>query len=170
MDTALYYTFSTISQTLAGAIAFLGAFVLYRLQIQKENLKNIGRLVVQSVSSADSSNRLKNFLETEQYERFVKCCEGELPGDTKNNLLGENFVKFKYEKELKSRLIPKLKIALLFTIGVIVYSVLVLILTPFITTCKLVTYSVIMAVGGIGLSICLVSYYQLIMVTIFDER
>lgn len=32
MQNALLYTFSTIAQTLAGAIALLGAFVLYRLQ------------------------------------------------------------------------------------------------------------------------------------------
>jgi hypothetical protein len=45
MDTALYYTFSTISQTLAGAIALLGAFVLYRFQIHKEKLREIGKSV-----------------------------------------------------------------------------------------------------------------------------
>src|SRR5262245_25410581 len=32
MLTALFYTFSTIAQTLAGAIALLSAFLLYRLQ------------------------------------------------------------------------------------------------------------------------------------------
>src|SRR5437763_1132352 len=32
METALYYTFSTIAQTLAAAIALLAAFLLYRLQ------------------------------------------------------------------------------------------------------------------------------------------
>jgi hypothetical protein len=32
MDTTLYYTFSTIAQALAGAVALLGAFVLYKLQ------------------------------------------------------------------------------------------------------------------------------------------
>ena len=33
MDSALYYTFSTIAQALAAAIALLGAFTLYRLQL-----------------------------------------------------------------------------------------------------------------------------------------
>jgi hypothetical protein len=32
MENALYYTLSTIAQTLSGAIALLAAFVLYRLQ------------------------------------------------------------------------------------------------------------------------------------------
>ena len=36
MDNALYYTFSTIAQTLGGAIALLGAFVFYRLQFRVE--------------------------------------------------------------------------------------------------------------------------------------
>src|SRR5439155_13188719 len=33
MSNALYYTFSTIAQTLAGAMALLAAFLLYRLQV-----------------------------------------------------------------------------------------------------------------------------------------
>ncbi|MDX6497014.1 MAG: hypothetical protein QOG23_274 [Blastocatellia bacterium] len=33
MDNAVYYTFSTIAQTLAGAIALLAAFGLYRFRI-----------------------------------------------------------------------------------------------------------------------------------------
>ena len=33
MDSALYYTFSTIAQALAAAIALLGAFTLYQLQL-----------------------------------------------------------------------------------------------------------------------------------------
>jgi hypothetical protein len=32
METALYYTFSTIARALAGAIAFLAAVVLFKLQ------------------------------------------------------------------------------------------------------------------------------------------
>lgn len=33
MDNAVFYTFSTIAQTLAGAVALVGAFALYRLQL-----------------------------------------------------------------------------------------------------------------------------------------
>jgi hypothetical protein len=38
MDTALYYTLSTISQTLAAGFAVLAAFVLYRLQSMEYEL------------------------------------------------------------------------------------------------------------------------------------
>lgn len=42
MENALFYTFSTIAQTLGGAIALLGAFVLYRLQSISNELEDAG--------------------------------------------------------------------------------------------------------------------------------
>jgi hypothetical protein len=48
MENTLYYTFSTIAQSLAGAIAFVGAFVLFRLQAISQALRSgadiLGRL------------------------------------------------------------------------------------------------------------------------------
>ena len=38
---ALYYTFSTVAQTLGGAIALLGAFVFYRLQGLNSSISHI---------------------------------------------------------------------------------------------------------------------------------
>lgn len=173
MDTALYYTFSTVSQTLAGAIAFLGAFVLYRLQIQRQRLKAIGERVTWSCTIFPQS-ALKNYLELEQYDKFLEYCRGimsKLPLNAPNDpeQFYFEFQKFEWEMGLKERLFPKLKTALLFTIGVIVYSVLVLIFTPWITSCKIAAYIVITTTGIIGLSICLWCYFQLIMQTIFDE-
>ena len=40
METALYYTFSTIAQTLGGAIALLGGFVLYRFQLLARSIED----------------------------------------------------------------------------------------------------------------------------------
>ena len=39
MTNTIFYTFSTIAQTLAGAIALLGAFVLYRLQSLRSDIE-----------------------------------------------------------------------------------------------------------------------------------
>lgn len=39
LDTALYYTLSTVAQALAGAIALLAAFALYRLAAMDANLR-----------------------------------------------------------------------------------------------------------------------------------
>jgi len=44
-ETALYYTFSTIAQTLAGSFAMLGAFVLFKIQSLNEGFRNIGKLL-----------------------------------------------------------------------------------------------------------------------------
>jgi hypothetical protein len=40
VENTLYYTFSTIAQALAGVVAFLGAFVLFRLQTMSQVLSN----------------------------------------------------------------------------------------------------------------------------------
>lgn len=45
MENTLYYTFSTIAQTLAGAVAFLGAFVLFRLQAISHLLQSSAELL-----------------------------------------------------------------------------------------------------------------------------
>jgi hypothetical protein len=41
--TAIYYTLSTIAQTLAGALAVLVAFVLFRLSHLSELVRHAGR-------------------------------------------------------------------------------------------------------------------------------
>jgi hypothetical protein len=48
VENTLYYIFSTIAQTLAGAIAFLGAFVLFRLQSIAHSLRSNAELLCRS--------------------------------------------------------------------------------------------------------------------------
>src|SRR5882762_7665944 len=48
MENTLYYTFSTIAQALAGAIALLGAFVLYRVQSIDRDLYEAADAVLMS--------------------------------------------------------------------------------------------------------------------------
>jgi hypothetical protein len=48
MENTLYYTFSTIAQSLAGAIAFLGAFVLFRLQAISHMLNSSAELLARA--------------------------------------------------------------------------------------------------------------------------
>src|SRR5207237_4524377 len=43
---AFFYTFSTIAQTLAGAIALLGAFVLYRMESLRQAIEEDSRSVI----------------------------------------------------------------------------------------------------------------------------
>ena len=46
METALYYTFSTIPQVLAGAVALVGVFSLFRLDMFNSRLKGIVEVVL----------------------------------------------------------------------------------------------------------------------------
>jgi hypothetical protein len=48
VDNTLYYTFSTIAQALAGSVALLGAFVLYRLQGLEREVHSAVSVVAQA--------------------------------------------------------------------------------------------------------------------------
>lgn len=50
---ALYYTFSTIAQCLAGAIALLGAFVLYRLETLHAEKANRSEAILAPLGGTD---------------------------------------------------------------------------------------------------------------------
>jgi len=72
METALFYTFSTIPQVLAAAIAMLAAFVLYRLQTINKQIEesSIG------IQKADGEPaELWNLHIKEQYEKLYEKAE-----------------------------------------------------------------------------------------------
>lgn len=53
-ETALYYTFSTIAQTLAGLFALLAAFVLYRLSILNDEMGWNGAVLADEIKSDEA--------------------------------------------------------------------------------------------------------------------
>src|SRR5947208_731973 len=53
-ENSLYYTFSTIAQTLAGAIALLAAFVLYRLNGLNEEMGWNGGVLAEGINSDEA--------------------------------------------------------------------------------------------------------------------
>jgi len=67
MDTALYYTFSTIAQTLAGGIALLGAFVLYRFQILAGSLEDTSEYLSKEFKS--KSRELHDKIDQANFDR-----------------------------------------------------------------------------------------------------
>jgi hypothetical protein len=52
MEAALYYTFSTIAQTIAAAIAILGAFALHRLQSMNAEIAERSATIAQAPAGA----------------------------------------------------------------------------------------------------------------------
>jgi hypothetical protein len=68
MDTAIYYTFSTIAQTLAGGIALLGAFVLFRFQLFTGRME-------------DASLHLQRAFKNTDRQRVVEIRQARFDGD-----------------------------------------------------------------------------------------
>ena len=59
MENALFYTFSTIPQVLAAAIALLAAFVLYRLQTINAQIEEKSTVVQQRCVDQKSNQQLQ---------------------------------------------------------------------------------------------------------------
>jgi hypothetical protein len=59
MENALFYTFSTIAQTLAAAIALLGAFALYRLQTIRAVLDDLAGTAMQPYLPDETARKLQ---------------------------------------------------------------------------------------------------------------
>jgi hypothetical protein len=53
-ETVLYYTFSTIAQTLAGLFALLAAFVLYRLSILNDEMSFNGGVLADGIKTDEA--------------------------------------------------------------------------------------------------------------------
>lgn len=73
MSNALYYTFSTIAQTLAGAMALLAAFLLYRLQTLNQGMYEDAERI--SVALAPYHTRAHDMLRARQYTNLLQAAE-----------------------------------------------------------------------------------------------
>src|SRR4029077_8753031 len=76
MESTLYYTFSTIAQTLAGAIALLGAFILYRLQKLNNGLDDHAKFIRKQYSEEEDLVFLNSFIVKGEYKKFLKYIRG----------------------------------------------------------------------------------------------
>ena len=71
-DNTLYYTLSTIAQSVAAAFAFLGAFVLFRLQAADARLKDIAVTLAGTTSMGDAFDRYQHLIATRSYQELYK--------------------------------------------------------------------------------------------------
>ena len=102
-ETTLYYTFSTIAQTLAGAFGILGAFTMYRLQSIKNVCSAIGDRVISSKLS--TKPHLNKLLVPYSHARW-RDLFNELDLHKKDNIKREEEIKEFPEKE-KARIESK---------------------------------------------------------------
>lgn len=167
MDTALYYTFSTIAQTLAGGIALLGAFVLYRFQMLAGSIEDTSEYVRKEFKS--KSHELHNKIDQAKFDREYDLVhelsksysEGEIDPPTiqkyysarsrLGSMLSHRKILFRY-----------FKFSLIATVLLILASALVLIFTPrlYMKSCSV---TVIFAVGAIWFAVCLISFVKVLL-------
>ncbi len=166
MENALFYTLSTISQTLAGAIALLGAFVLYRLQILKVDEGNSAAAIYTHAQAAgatqDQVNRIRELQLTGRYSQLLQ-----LSRQVKQNAPAQTPLEFTKSQSELDKLVRQRKglrrfflVSLILTVTVIAASVIALAITPYIAWEGYST--TVLVIGVIGLLACLGSYLLLL--------
>jgi hypothetical protein len=122
-----YYTFSTISQSLASAFAFLVAVALYRMQtIENEMETALGEVIQHAVHGKDQSflmrkNRCRSWEDMDQYIRQEHV--DTIPGDEVKSLMSSNFRFFNQGRAAVENLKTELVRALQLTSVVIASSI-----------------------------------------------
>jgi hypothetical protein len=166
MENTFFYTFSTISQTLAGAIALLAAFVLYRLQSLNANIDSIAERLTswvemicqQEPRQVDGMN-VRQLHGREQYR--------ELHLLSNRIKVPENFYQADLERERlpillrsKDSLLRRFACALCLTVGLIIFSVFALTVTP----CMAVSSKAPMILTGavVWFIVCMATYVWLL--------
>ena len=155
MENALFYTFSTIAQTLAAAIALLGAFALYRLQSIGASLRDLVVSVIQPYLPNHIAEKLsgeEKFAELDEYLRKTP------PANHQNAnapfYLGQRNA-FAHHVATLASIQYLLKWVLVTTVAVIAGAVAVLGVTPILVT-VVGAPKAVLVVGTVAFIGCLV--------------
>ena len=146
METALYYTFSTVSQTLAGAITLLGAFVLYRFQLLDRDINESVDDIRTHVGGEPRKN-IEVAIREGHPERILELAKEPflVVGDVRE-LLEASRNKIRDTLNLKRSIYYLFMVSLWLTIGLIAASVVLLSVTPLLGPSAWVPFSF-----GVGL-------------------
>lgn len=130
-----YYTFSTIAQTLAAAFAFVGAFVLFRLQYLSKTLKSFTEFEYTIYNS-----NIKNLVILEDWDNVIpeyrKMMLINVSPENHMKRINEidkepNVIKFRYTLNAQKDLIAAFKVTAIFLTIIIAVSLLFLPLSPY---------------------------------------
>jgi len=168
--TTLYYTYSTIAQTLAGAFGILGAFTLFRLQSITQSIKGICTAIYNG--AVCQRNIIKIPFAEEDWNGFSRAIEGRSLDEVIYDRVSISLEQFEnYRNKLKTRLIFRetvisyLKATLYLTAVTIALSLFFLPLTPVLA--EWIYFSAGFLIITVILSIlCLYKYVQLIKQTL----
>ena len=161
---SFYYTFSTISQTLASMVGLLGAFSLFSSQLLDTELFNTANVLFTYYMESNLKLPSPTLLETKNFTEFLNYIKSH-PKPT-NIHFEPRFERFEILLNRKLKLVKDLKYSLLLTSVVVTISVIFIMLTPDLTRLER-TYNWIdsscYGVGIVGIMFCLRSYYIMII-------
>jgi hypothetical protein len=160
VENALFYTFSTISQTLAGAIALLGAFVLYRLQTLNAGLQQNAAIARTHIRGNSNQHSLMMDYELQgRYDEVLQVClqanqETPVEFTAARSQLAELLAR-------RTSLYRSFRWSLLLTVSLVGVSVALLAFTPRIASTGYA--EVVLALGTIWFLSCLWAYSALLV-------
>ena len=153
MSNALYYTFSTIAQTLAGAMALLAAFLLYRLQVLNRAIEEDAERISEAL--VPYHGRAHEMFRGQEYVELLRAAEsGYFPQG--NPPVQAERARLTMFLRTKKTVLKHFKVALYLTAGLITFSIVALVATPQISSVA-VSYA-ILAFGVLGFVACMLSY------------
>jgi hypothetical protein len=166
-DTAVYYTFSTISQTLAGAIALLAAFVLYRLQSLNAEI-HVSANHLRTFASGNTRHWMDIALLEGRDDKILTLAGAAEPG-TFAGIGGEQIkasqTRLAAVRAHKGELSNRFWTALALTVPLVAFSVAVLSITPVLAR---PLQTIALAVGVVWSWACLASYVFVVKSALAD--
>ncbi len=157
-DTAVYYTFSTIAQTLGGAIALLAAFVLYRFQLLNSEIE-ASAAHLRGFASGNTRHSMDIALLEGRHDKILTLAGTAEPGTFAH--VGQEHIKASQIRLAalqthRASVLGRFVIALVLTVTLIGFAVLALSLTPALARAQVL--GAFLAVGVTWCWACLVSY------------
>lgn len=159
MVNSLYYTFSTIAQSLAGAIGLLGAFVLFRLQSLKGEIETDARQISTVVDSVLGGDDARNLFRNGRYRDLLKRL-GEITVQQSTYQCADERARLSLLLDRKDSVLRRFKVALYLTVGLIMTSVSILVSAEPLARCAPLATS-LFVLGLLLLAACLASYVAL---------
>jgi len=158
---SLYYTFSTIAQALAGAIALLGAFVLFRLQSLNGEIERNASQISSVLELILDREEVRSLFHGGEYHELVRrLATVSIPPTTYQCTRERLMLPLLLER--KEILLRRFKLAFYLTVGVIMVSVGLLTVAHELAVFTELT-CVVFGIGLLLLAGCLGSYVSLML-------
>jgi hypothetical protein len=167
MENALYYTLSTIAQSLAAAFALLGAFVLFRLQHLSSVCASTGKTVIRPYLPNETARFLLANGDFEELSKYLATQQ--VKEEPINHPHSLEAARDAFGRAIAHRadVVARLRRAMITTGGTLVFAIAGLSLAPIVAKVSIAPW-VVLAVGIANFCVCLAMYGRMIWVVTSD--